>query len=104
MSQTLRLLRLRAPLSLTQTRSFQSSIRLSSGKETKLHTDPESRKADVEAEKQDSLKSQQDGKGHWKEGLASDSESIIKADRNEATATEENIKKLQEETKKVAGK
>lgn len=37
----------------------------------------EQRAKEVEEHKQDLLKKQKEGKGHWKEPLASDSESIV---------------------------
>ncbi|KAF2639792.1 hypothetical protein P280DRAFT_519180 [Massarina eburnea CBS 473.64] len=95
----------RTPLAsygLAQRSGFHSSIVRASGKESTLHN--EGRAEEVEDKKQDALKKQKDGKGHWEEGLASDSESIVKADRNEAKSTEETIKKLQEEATKVSGK
>ncbi|KAJ4332005.1 hypothetical protein N0V95_009762 [Ascochyta clinopodiicola] len=86
-----------------QRAAFSQSIVRCAGKETKLHT--EGRADEAEALKQKQLKNQKEGKQHWEEGLASDSESIIKADRSETNAsTEDSIKKLQEETAKVASK
>ncbi|KAF2869963.1 hypothetical protein BDV95DRAFT_497194 [Massariosphaeria phaeospora] len=93
----------RSPLvsyGVVQRAGFHQSIAFTAGKETKLHT--EGRADEVEAEKAKSLKEQKEGKGNWKEELASDSESIVKADRAEHGSTEETIKKLQEEGKKMA--
>lgn len=84
-----------------QRAGLHQTIARPAGKETHLHH--EGRADEVESEKQDLLKKQKEGKGHWKEGLASDSESIIKADRGEVEASDETIKKLQDETKKVSG-
>lgn len=57
----------------------------------------------VDQHKQDSLAKQKQGKGHWKKELASDSEESVKADREGPTGhTPEDIKKLQERTKKAA--
>lgn len=42
-----------------------------------LLLDDEGRAAEVEKTKADQLKKQKEGKGHWEEGLASDSESIV---------------------------
>lgn len=39
--------------------------------------DDEGRAAEVEKTKAEQLKKQKEGKGHWEEGLASDSESIV---------------------------
>ncbi|KAJ4318816.1 hypothetical protein N0V94_004240 [Neodidymelliopsis sp. IMI 364377] len=86
-----------------QRAAFSQSITRCAGKESKLHT--EGRANEAEELKQEQLKKQKDGKQHWEEGLASDSESIVKADRSETNAsTEDSIKKLQEETAKVASK
>ncbi|KAI0137160.1 hypothetical protein BJ170DRAFT_590102 [Xylariales sp. AK1849] len=52
----------------------------------------------TEHHKQDQLKKQKEGKGHWKPELASDSEEAVKADRNE----HEDVKDLQERTKAAA--
>ena len=56
--------------------------------------------------KDDSLAKQKQGKGHWKPELASDSEEAVKADRaasgKSAGSLEDNIKELQERTKKAA--
>ncbi|KAF2032032.1 hypothetical protein EK21DRAFT_99350 [Setomelanomma holmii] len=87
----------------TQRAAFSQSIARASGKESALHS--EGRSEEVEQKKQENLQKQKEGKGHWEEGLASDSESAIKADRNESnTSTNEQIKKLQKEAEKVAGK
>lgn len=39
--------------------------------------DQEGRAEEAEREKQEQLKEQREGKGHWKDELASDSESIV---------------------------
>ncbi|KAH7388686.1 hypothetical protein BKA66DRAFT_460504 [Pyrenochaeta sp. MPI-SDFR-AT-0127] len=92
----------RAPFVFTQRAAFSQSIARSAGKESALHS--EGRADEVERKKQDNLSKQKEGKGHWEEGLASDSESAVKADRSETgTNTQEQIKKLQEEAKKVGG-
>ncbi|KAF2706760.1 hypothetical protein K504DRAFT_66081 [Pleomassaria siparia CBS 279.74] len=87
---------------ITQRAGIHSSIARFAGKESALGQ--EGREHEIQQEKEDSLKKQKEGKGQWKDGLASDSESIVKADRGEIEASHETIKKLQEETKKVAGK
>ncbi|KAJ4296452.1 hypothetical protein N0V90_006497 [Kalmusia sp. IMI 367209] len=66
--------------------------------------DDEGRADEVQKKKDEQLSKQKEGKGHWEEGLASDSESIVKADRNEAESSAETIQKLQEETAKIANK
>jgi hypothetical protein len=40
--------------------------------------DTEGRGKETEELKQEQLKKQKEGKGHWEEGLASDSESIVR--------------------------
>ncbi|OJD37733.1 mitochondrial carrier protein pet8 protein [Diplodia corticola] len=90
----------RTPIFAAQRMGFQTSALRFSGKETKLHE--EGRPQEVEEHKQDSLKKSKEGKGHWKDELASDSESIVKADRGEVEASEETISNLQKETEKLA--
>jgi hypothetical protein len=41
-------------------------------------TGKEGRAEEIQAEKDDLLKKQKEGKGHWKDELASDSESIVR--------------------------
>ncbi|KAK5115601.1 hypothetical protein LTR85_009772 [Meristemomyces frigidus] len=82
------------------TRSFQSCRVLAAGKESALHD--EDRPEKVEYHKQDQLQKQKEGKGHWKDELASDSESIIKADRGDIDASKGTIEQLQKETAKLA--
>ncbi|KAE8380163.1 hypothetical protein BDV26DRAFT_290721 [Aspergillus bertholletiae] len=52
-----------------------------------------------EAHKQDQLKSTKEGRGKWKQELASNSEASIKADRGEADSDGQDLKDLQEKTK-----
>ncbi|KAF2120829.1 hypothetical protein BDV96DRAFT_276516 [Lophiotrema nucula] len=87
---------------IAQRAAFHQSIARPAGKETKLHT--EGREDEIEQEKNQSLKEQKQGKANWKDSLASDSESIVKADRGEIEASEETIKKLQEESDKLLKK
>ncbi|KAL8902711.1 MAG: hypothetical protein Q9207_004443 [Kuettlingeria erythrocarpa] len=63
--------------------------------------DDHERKAKIEKHKDDQLKKQQDGKGHWKKELASNSESAVKADRDEVPDVDEDISKLQEQTARM---
>ncbi|KAF1968360.1 hypothetical protein BU23DRAFT_558591 [Bimuria novae-zelandiae CBS 107.79] len=86
---------------MTASAGFHRSALRAAGKESHLHD--EGRADEVGKAKDEQLKKVQEGKGHWEEGLASDSESIVKADRGEAEASEETIKKLQEETAKLGG-
>ncbi|KAK5165466.1 uncharacterized protein LTR77_008995 [Saxophila tyrrhenica] len=82
-----------------QQRGFQSCGVLAVGKESAVHE--EGRAEKVEAHKQDQLEKQKQGKGHWKDELASDSESIIKADRDDID-TKQTISELQKESAKAA--
>ncbi|KAF2496396.1 hypothetical protein BU16DRAFT_459538 [Lophium mytilinum] len=94
----------RTPLlanSYIQRVGFSGSARVMAGKESALGS--EGRAEEIDEHKSDALKKQKEGKGEWKDALASDSESIVKADRGEVDASEETIRKLQEETKKVEG-
>ncbi|KAF4306243.1 hypothetical protein GTA08_BOTSDO05042 [Botryosphaeria dothidea] len=92
----------RASVFATQRMGFQTSATRLAGKESKLHN--EDRPEEVERHKQDSLKKTREGKGQWKDELASDSESIIKADRGEVEASQDTISKLQKETEELAKK
>ncbi|KAF3908117.1 hypothetical protein ABW21_db0208050 [Orbilia brochopaga] len=51
--------------------------------------------------KHSSLAAQKEGKGQWREELASDAEAFIKAEREEIKATGEEIQKLEQETHKL---
>ncbi|TKA33722.1 hypothetical protein B0A50_00558 [Salinomyces thailandicus] len=84
------------------TRSFGSSRVFAAGKESALNR--EDRADEAESHKQDQLQKQKAGKGHWKDELASDSESMVKADRNELNNTKESISELQKESAKLAEK
>jgi len=76
---------------------FSGSVGLRSGKEDELHN--EDRAERVEKKKQEQLKSK--GKAEWADGLASNSESIVKAERGETKSTDEHIKELQNEAQQV---
>jgi len=57
--------------------------------------------SEYEKHKQDLLKKQKEGKGHWKPELASASEEAVAADRHEhSDHSEKGIKELQEKTVK----
>ncbi|KAK3069589.1 hypothetical protein LTR53_011956 [Teratosphaeriaceae sp. CCFEE 6253] len=89
----------RAPASRLRTgarRSFQSSRVLLSGKESALHNP--NRAKEIEETKQDQLQKQREGKGQWKDELASDSESMLKADRGDTDNVKEDIEQLQKGT------
>ncbi|KAI4141858.1 MAG: hypothetical protein LQ340_007515 [Diploschistes diacapsis] len=79
-------------------RAFHASVCRPVMSESDHHQHAEKRRAEIEKHKHDSLDKQKDGKGHWKGELASSSEQVVKADRGETNASEDNIKKLQKET------
>ncbi|KAL9629136.1 MAG: hypothetical protein Q9164_007006 [Protoblastenia rupestris] len=60
--------------------------------------DDDVRKKAIDEHKNDQLDKQKEGKGHWKRELSSNSESAIKADREEITNAEDDIAKLQKQT------
>lgn len=67
---------------------------------TKAGQSPE----EVEKAKQEQLKKQEQGKGEWHEELASNSESRVKADRENVQDHDEHIEDLQKKTAKQAEK
>ncbi|PSK59342.1 hypothetical protein B9Z65_3666 [Elsinoe australis] len=102
MSPTLRLVA-RRTFAAPQVRSFQTTRIAFVGKESALHN--EDRAEEAERVKHEQIRKQKEGKGEWHDELASDSESIIKADRGEAgKSTSETIKELQKEGEKMANK
>ncbi|KAI4116895.1 MAG: hypothetical protein LQ345_002755 [Seirophora villosa] len=64
--------------------------------------DPDERKAKIDHHKDDQIRKQQEGKGHWKGELSSNSEAAVKADRDEISNAAEDIGKLQKETEEAA--
>jgi hypothetical protein len=58
----------------------------------------------IEKKKQEQLKKQEKGDGHWHEELASSSESHVAADRDNVQDHDSHMSKLQEETKKKGEK
>ncbi|OCK82632.1 hypothetical protein K432DRAFT_380244 [Lepidopterella palustris CBS 459.81] len=85
-----------------QKSGIQTSTARFAGKESSLGH--EGRAQEIDQHKEDLLKKQKEGKGHWKDELASDSESIVKADRGEMEVSEEMIKQLQAESDKILAK
>lgn len=83
-------------------RGISGSNARQAAKEDALHE--EGRDQEVEYHKEDLLKKQKEGKGHWKDELASNSESIVKAERGEIEASEETIKKLQKDSEELLKK
>ncbi|WPH04702.1 Hypothetical protein R9X50_00759500 [Acrodontium crateriforme] len=61
-------------------RSFGCTRGCAAGKESTLHN--EGRAEEIEKHKQEQLRQQKEGKAQWKDELASDSESAVKADQN----------------------
>ncbi|KAL9112904.1 MAG: hypothetical protein Q9187_007702 [Circinaria calcarea] len=55
-------------------------------------------KEEYEKHKEDQLEKQKAGKGHWKEELASQSESAVKSDREDLDASQHKIEQMQKET------
>ena len=56
----------------------------------------DARAAEAESHKQDALRAQKEGKGHWKEELASDGESSVKAERQNKDEDPESLMKKTE--------
>ncbi|ODM19593.1 hypothetical protein SI65_04578 [Aspergillus cristatus] len=52
-----------------------------------------------ESEKEHQITDLKEGKAHWKQELASNSEASVKADREETQTDAENMEKLQQRTK-----
>ncbi|KAG0651616.1 hypothetical protein D0Z07_1766 [Hyphodiscus hymeniophilus] len=90
MSFLLRTSRLVAARPVVAARAFQtSSVRaLKEGD----HSSPDQAEHN-EKHKQDQLKKQKEGKGHWKPELASNSEESVAADRNHDGESIENLQK-----------
>ncbi|TFB02301.1 hypothetical protein CCMA1212_006124 [Trichoderma ghanense] len=84
------------PTVSSRTFAFSATKRLGL-KESSTQTD-----VDYEMHKRDSLEKQKRGSGHWKPELASDSEEAVKADRASREHTPEELRELQERTKKAA--
>ncbi|KAG9624018.1 hypothetical protein KCU95_g14524, partial [Aureobasidium melanogenum] len=80
-------------------RSFQTAPVLRVGKESTLHN--EGRAEEADKIKNEQIEKQKQGKGHWHEEIASDSESIVKADRGDIKADADTIEQLQKESEKL---
>ncbi|KAL1587574.1 hypothetical protein WHR41_03799 [Cladosporium halotolerans] len=93
---------LRAPLAARPLapRSFATSAARAAGKESTLHN--EGRPDEAEALKQQQLREQKQGQGKWHEGLASDSESAVKADRGDQKDANKSIGEMQRDTAQAA--
>lgn len=82
------------PLCIPTRRSFTTTHGLC------LKEDADRSAAQVEKAKQDQLQEQKEGKGRWREDLASQGESNIAADKKRVQDHDSHIAKLQEETAK----
>ncbi|PYI06756.1 hypothetical protein BO78DRAFT_314731 [Aspergillus sclerotiicarbonarius CBS 121057] len=103
--RTLRTTTLRPTISLTTTLTRPTFIYAS------LHTSiprPGLKESDhnredlasiYEAEKHDQLKNTKEGRGKWKQEIASDSEASVKADRGEVDSDDKSFGAMQERTK-----
>lgn len=80
------------------TQSFHKTPARAALSESDHDQDVDERKKKIEHHKEDQLDKQREGKGHWKRELGSNSESAIKADREEVTNAEHDIESLQKET------
>ncbi|KAF2401471.1 hypothetical protein EJ06DRAFT_529593 [Trichodelitschia bisporula] len=83
-------------------RGFAGSAVRMVGKEDALHTD--GRAEDVDFHKKDQLDKSKRGEQHWKDELASNSESIVKAERGDIKASKDTIEQLQRETENLMKK
>ncbi|GAB7338731.1 hypothetical protein MBLNU457_5445t1 [Dothideomycetes sp. NU457] len=99
-SFALRTMMARRAFTAAPVRGFRTASVLNAGKESTLGQDGRAEEAD--RIKNEQVQKQREGKGHWHEEIASDSESIVKADRGEISADADTIKKLQDETAKLA--
>lgn len=99
MSRTfLTMLRLRTPVTVCTRRSFTTTTRLL------IKEDANRTPEQVENAKQEQLKEQREGKGRWREDLASHGESNIAADREKVEDHQSHMGKLQQETKEKGEK
>jgi hypothetical protein len=95
LSRTLLRSAFRAPISSRfSTRTFATTPRM------RIKEDADRTPEQVEQAKQDQLEEQQQGKGRWREDLASHGESNIAADKEKVTDHDAHMKELQQEGKK----
>jgi len=95
----------RSPLvsyQVAQRAGLHQSVARCAGKETELGN--EGRPETIEKVRREQDQKRKEGKDHWHEELASDSESIVKADRGESDFSADNVKKIHEEVEKVSKK
>lgn len=84
-----------SPVVVSSTRRF-----LSATPARRIKEDADRSPDQIEKKKQESLKKQEKGEGHWHEELASRGESNITADKEKVHDHESHMEKLQEQTKK----
>jgi len=77
-----------------------TSIANYTGYSSRHENDPQK----LDDHKKEALAEQKKGQGQWREELASDAEAFIKAERQEIKATDESIKRLQNETNELLAK
>ncbi|MCJ1236555.1 hypothetical protein MMC14_004536 [Varicellaria rhodocarpa] len=85
-------------------RAFHASAPRPALNETDRHKDLEDLHKEIDHHKNDQLNKQKEGKGHWKGELASQSEAALKADKDGLSASDEDMGKMQHETKHHAEK
>lgn len=69
-----------------------------------IKEDAERSPEEIEKKNQEQLKKQEHGKGHWHEGLASQGESNIVADKEHVKDHDKHMNELQQQTKKKGEK
>ncbi|KAL4923981.1 uncharacterized protein BDV17DRAFT_295886 [Aspergillus undulatus] len=91
------------PVSTRATSAFHTSAARSGLKEDNHGQNREELSNHYEAEKQDQIKSQKEGRAKWNQNLASNSEASVKADREEINPKESFVD-LQDRTKNEPNK
>lgn len=86
------------PLTTPVRRTFSTTWRLA------IKEDANRTPEQVEQAKQEQLKEQKDGKGRWREDLASSGESNIAADKQKVNDHQSHIEELKKETAKKGEK
>lgn len=89
---------LRSPMIVSTRRAFANTPRMT------IKEDADRTPEQVEQAKQDQLREQEQGKGRWREDLASHGESNIAADRQQVNDHEQHMKELQQEGKEKGEK
>lgn len=94
-----RIARQARPVSSFRAVAAPSSVRpFSHAQQLRLKEDSPKSPEETDRIKQEQIKKQQDGKGHWHEELASQSESHVAADRENVDNHDKHIDDLQKET------